>query len=228
MSAKRKRNYKPALQDPRAGLREVEAAPGSHYKMLVADGAPTVAQRVLMAKRVQEHQGRGHYVQAVRSKLTKEVEMSKKDKDEGRPAHHFHSSNAGLTPEEIDRKLATPAPADKPRAKFAAALGERAAGKPQAAKPQAAKPRAKASKPPAKPARAGRPAKDVDAGQVYVVKKDNTRSGHMKTFMAAAGQLKKFTRQQLLDATKAKVTATRAERYFDYCLYKGLIQEKQR
>jgi hypothetical protein len=231
------------LSQPETALREVPAAEGSPHHVLVIDGLPTTEQRVEMAKRVQQHQGRGAYVQLRRLHEAKQQQpqpeeqvMTKKgeatagalpagvDVKEIEAAHAANAKEVAEREKEKAAEAAAKLKAEEKKRTAQAKARKRDATpktKPKPEQTAAAKPAAKATA----PAKGGRPAKAADPDQKYRVVKDNTRSGHMKVFMAKAAELKTFTRQSLVDATKGKVTADRAERYFDYCLYKRLIGE---
>lgn len=77
----------------------------------------------------------------------------------------------------------------------------------------------------ARAAKGGKPAK-VNDEQRYVVALNNTRSGHMKTFLDAAEKFGKrgFKRADLVDATKKALGEERATNYFGYCVYKKLFK----
>lgn len=217
-------------------------------------GLPTTAQRVLMAQRAQQHNGAGAYArrrvaqeqqgnheEAVQPQPEGEAKMTSKTTTGALPAgidpkeiqRAFTKSNEETAEREAASKKeeAKKAKAEEQQRKAQAAARKRAKAegvspaKHASAKPEAAPAKSKGKEQPAAaPSKGGRPAKADDPNARYVVAKDNTRSGHMKVFMAGAAQLKKFTRLELVNATKAKVTVDRAERYFDYCLYKRLIK----
>lgn len=77
----------------------------------------------------------------------------------------------------------------------------------------------------ARAAKSGKLAK-VNDEQRYVVALNNTRSGHMKTFMDAAEKFGKrgFRRADLVAATRKALTEERATTYFGYCVYRQLFK----
>lgn len=218
------------------------------------DGAvPNLAQRVAMAKRAQELGAQCAYVQTRAIREQQEQQQGKQQhqppQERAMTTEKLdQAAAAGVLPKpqdvqkafdanqkEVAKREAAEKKAAAEKAKAEEAARKKAAKQRKAAKALDVTPRASA-KPAATKDRTtsvatrqpsvkgGRPAKAEDPNQQYVVLKDNTRSGHMKTFMTEATRLKKFTRAQLVAATKSKVTADRAERYFDYCLYKKLIK----
>lgn len=226
------------------GLVEVPASPGSPWTVLVTehpDLAPTTEQRVVMARQVLDRKDRGAYVKLVAPTAVNEEQSIQ---PQGEVGMGNKTAGAGALPAGLDEKeivaahaknreevLAREAEAKvkaEAKAKADAEAAAKAAKARKKAKGRDVAPKSKPAPTPSAPAAAAKPGKkarpgDYEPTQAFVVLKDNTRSGHMKTFMAAAGQLKKFTRKALVDATKTKVTADRAERYFDYCLYQRLI-----
>lgn len=141
----------------------------------------------------------------------------------------FHPTENDMTTATTEVKsngAATPTKA-KPVNALKEHFAKAKAAKKAAAAAAKAKPKAKA---PAKKAKAkGKPAAKKATTRVLSdaklkVAKNNTREGtHMGTLMAKAEELKTFTRQQLIDATKSKLTEARARAFVSWSIGHGLI-----
>lgn len=212
---------------------------------------PTTEQRVFMAKRVQERKNIGAYVpQAARQAAAPppppqpvpqpQSEVTEMKKTTGIPGLKLqdivkeHAANAKEFAAAEAAKLK--AAAAKAKEDEKAAEKARKAAKvrkgtdvtpkvtPKFAAPEAAKGKGKTnSAPPPAVAAAprGRPRKGYPEGTKFHVLKDPTKAGMSKVFLTTAIKLKKFTKAELVKATKqALQNEDRAGKFFDYFVAK--------
>lgn len=249
--AKRHQSSKPRKPDTRdvaelagLGLREVPAAPGSPYGVLVvADGgAPNAAQRSAMARYLLREQAQaGRYVPQIARRQRPQPNQNEEDMaktSSGIPGFsteaitRAHQANA----KEHAAQEVTKAKAAAQQAQEAARAAEAARKARKAAKGRDVTPKftaplvgARPKDDTAQPARAkasapaprGRPRKGFPPETKFHVVKDPTKSGMSKLFLATATKLKKFTRAELVAASrKALQGEDRASKFFDFFVAK--------
>lgn len=235
------------------GLEEVPAHPGSAHTILRVKGGkiPTTEQRVAIAKRIQDRKDVGHYVpQAARQAVTPPQTPPPQSEE---PTMRKTSGIPGVKPEEIVKAHAVNAKEfaaaeaarlkEEARKAKAAAEAEKKAAKARKAikkdvtpkvepkpEPKFAGPKSKTTgqkgaplaAAPA-PAPKGRPRKGYPENTKFHVVNDPTKTGMSKTMMTTAAKMKKFTKAELVAATKKELTEDRAGKFFDYFVSKGAI-----